>query len=217
MFKDRPFLRAVYLFFGCWVIGIAAFLILYTAWLRDWQLNWGATDEEVARYMAGDELHEDPNFNTTRAVEIKAPPEKIWPWIVQIGYGKAGFYGFDRLDNGGKPSAERIIPEYQDLAVGDSIASGEYKGKLFYFLEVAEMEPPESMLWVFIDTPWKGSTWSWGLYEIDDERTKLVSRLRQDFPRENLYEKIMFAFVEGMEIFMMRTCLLGIKHRAEGG
>ena len=100
----------------------------YFAWLREYQMNWGATAEDVNRYMSGDELLENPEFNATRAVEINATPEQIWPWIVQMGYSKAGFYGFDKLDNGGNPSAEHIIPEYQNLKVGDYIASGEYKG-----------------------------------------------------------------------------------------
>ncbi|UCC43607.1 MAG: hypothetical protein JSU65_10765, partial [Candidatus Zixiibacteriota bacterium] len=94
--------------------------------------------------MAGDELHENPNFNATRAVTINAPPEEIWPWIVQIGYGRAGFYNFDQLDNGGVPSAWRIIPEHQNLKVGDFIPGGEYKGELFSLLQVTEMEPGKS-------------------------------------------------------------------------
>ena len=207
MFRHRPFLRALLIFVECWIVGVVAILILYFSWYRDWQLNWGANDEDISRYMPGDELHKDPVFNATRAVEIEAPPEEIWPWLVQMGYKRGGFYAFDKLDNAGIPSADSIIPEYQNVRAGDSLS----------FLQVANMEPPVSMLWVFIDTPWKGATWSWGLYRIDDERTKLVSRLRQDFSHEKPQEKIMFALVEATEIFMMRTCMLGIKHRAEGG
>ena len=208
MFNRRPFLRAVFLFFRSWIIGISAFAVIYFAWLRDWQLNWGATEEEVSGYMAGDELHADPNFIATRAIEIKASTEEIWPWLVQMGYKRGGFYAFDKLDNAGILSADSIIPEYQDVKAGDTLA----------FLRVAEMEPNESMLWVFNDRmgPWANATWSWGMYKIDDEHTKLISRLRQDFARRNLQEKIMFTLVEATEIFMMRTCLLGIRHRAEG-
>ena len=209
MFKHRPFLRAVLIFFECWIIGIVAFLILYNMWLRDWQLNWGASDEDVVRCMAGDELHKDPVFNATRAVEIEASPEEIWPWIVQMGYKRGGFYAFDRLDNAGIPSADSIIPEYQDVKAGDSLG----------FYRVVEIVPNESMLWIFHEGMggWADATWSWGLYRIDDNRTKLVSRLRKDFARETIQQKIMYAFVEATEIFMMRTCLLGIRHRAEGG
>lgn len=132
-----------------------------------------------------------------------------------MGYSKAGFYGFDKLDNGGNPSAEQIIPEYQDLKVGDSIASSEHKGKLFNFLEVVSMEPDKSMLWVFVKTPWTGATWSWGLCRIDNERTRLVSRLRKDYTFDSFRAIVNWTLVDTIEILMMRTTLLGIKRRAE--
>lgn len=211
----RPLLKAAIYNIIAWILFLLVLLIFYFVWLREYQMNWGATDEEISRYMAGDELNENPELNATRAVEIKATPEQIWPWIVQMGYGKGGFYGFDKLDNGGNPSAERIIPEYQNLKVGDSIPSGEYKGRLFYFLEVVEMESHRSMLWVFIATPWIGATWSWGLYPIDNERTMLVSRLRKEYHFDSVQAVIMWSLADICEILMMRTCLLGIKHRAE--
>ena len=103
-------------------------------------MTWGATGEDVDRTMMGDELLVNPEFNSTRAVEINAPPEDIWPWIVQIGNTRAGFYGFDNLDNGGNPSADSILPEYQDVQPGDSIPGGVYKGKIWHLLEVREMD-----------------------------------------------------------------------------
>jgi proline iminopeptidase len=57
------------------------------------------------------------------AVTLPAPPETVWPWLVQMGADRAGFYSFDRLDNGGRPSAREIHPEWQELAVGDHVAS----------------------------------------------------------------------------------------------
>jgi hypothetical protein len=208
MLKQHPFLRALFLFLRSWIIAIMALLILYFALLRQWQMTWGATTEEVSRYMAGDELLEDPDLNATRAVEIEAPPEKVWPWLVQMGWKKAGLYSFGRLDNGGMPSAERIIPEYQNLKVGDSILPS---------LKVVEMEPYKSMLWVFQKRagPWQGATWSWGLYKTDSGHTRLVARLRQHYTFDSLPEIINWAVVDPMEIFMMRTTLLGIKLRVE--
>lgn len=208
MFKQHPFLRALFIFIRSWIIAIIALLILYFAWLRNWQMTWGATKEEVSRYMAGDELLDNPVLNATRAVEIKAPPEKVWPWLVQMGWKKAGLYSFGRLDNGGMPSAERIIPEYQNLKVGDSILPS---------LKVVEMEPNRSMLWVFQKRagPWENATWSWGLYETGSGHTRLVSRLRQHYTFDSLPEIITWAVVDPMEIFMMRTTLLGIKRRVE--
>ena len=81
MFKNHPFLRALYIFILCWICLLSTLSILYLLWLRDWQMNWGADDQEIKRYMMGDELLNDPEFNTTRVVEIHAPPEEVWPWI----------------------------------------------------------------------------------------------------------------------------------------
>jgi len=208
MFKQHPFLRALFIFLRSWIIAIIALLILYFAWVREWQMTWGATKQEVNRHMAGDELLEDPALNATRAVEIKASPEQVWPWLVQMGYKRAGLYSFGGLDNGGVPSAERIIPEYQNLKVGDFILP---------MLKVVEMEANKSMLWVFQERagPWQNATWSWGLYETDRGHTRLVSRLRQHYTLNSFPETINWVIVDPMEIFMMRTTLLGIKRRAE--
>jgi len=203
-----PFLRALYLFIVSWLIMLTVLLIIYFAWLREWQMTWGATSEEVNRYMAGDELLVEPEFNTTRVVEINAPPEEVWPWLVQMGYKRGGFYNFDHLDNAGIPSADRIIPEYQNLKVGDLILS---------LLQVARIEPKKSMLWVFLEGAggWENATWSWGLYKTKDGNTRLVTRLRQKYTSNSIQEIIMWRFQEITEIFMMRICLLGIKKRVE--
>ncbi len=208
MFKRHPFLRALLIFLNIWILAIITLLVLYFAWLREWQMTWGATKAEVSRYMAGDELLVNPAFNATRAVEIKAPPEQVWPWLVQMGYKRAGLYSFGGLDNGGMPSVERIIPEYQNLKVGDQILP---------LLEVVEMEPNKSMLWRFQKGAggWENATWSWGLYETNNGHTRLVSRLRQQCTYNTLLEIIHWVIMDPMEIFMMRTTLLGIKRRAE--
>ena len=208
MFKNHPFLRALYIFILCWICLLSTLSILYSVWLRDWQMNWGADDQEITRYMVGDEFLIDPEFNTTRVVEIKAPPGEVWPWIVQMGMGRGGFYNFDMLDNLGKPSADRIIPEYQNLKVGDLILP---------LLRVEIINPPKAMLWKFLKGAggWENATWSWGLYETDDHNTRLVSRLRQKYYSNSFIESLMYGFQEVTEIFMMRTCLLGIKKRVE--
>lgn len=203
-----PFSRAIYIFISIWIIFLTILALLYTLWLRDWQMHWGASSEEIERNMIGDELLINPEFNTTRVVEINAPPEKVWPWLVQMGMGRAGFYNFDKLDNLGKPSAEDIIPEYQVLNIGDLILP---------LLQVVEIDSLKSMLWRFLEGAggWENATWSWGLYETFDGKTRLVSRLRQKYNSNSLLEKVMFGFQEVTEIFMMRTCLLGIKKRVE--
>jgi hypothetical protein len=182
---------------------IVALAALFYFVYRPWQLTWGATSEEVARPMTGDDLVENPTFNATRAVTIDAPAERIWPWIVQIGYRKAGFYSWDILDNDGIPSAERIIPSYQNLKVGDLVPLSRRN-----HAEVVDMEPNKRILLIFeADGP---VTWAWGLYEIDAERTRLVTRLR--WRTKNIVSQFM---LDAFEIIMMRKCLLGIKRRAE--
>ncbi|MCK5498177.1 MAG: hypothetical protein KAI77_03200, partial [Gammaproteobacteria bacterium] len=80
---------------------LVAFIAFFYLVYRPWQLSWGATADEVARPMVGDGLVTNPTFNATRAVTVNAPAERIWPWIVQIGYKRAGFYSWDILDNDG--------------------------------------------------------------------------------------------------------------------
>jgi hypothetical protein len=69
--------------------------------------------------MPGDELVSAPWFNATRAITINAPPADVWPWIVQIGFGRAGWYSYDALDNAGRPSADQVLPEFQQPEAGD--------------------------------------------------------------------------------------------------
>jgi hypothetical protein len=101
-------------------LGVVAVLGAYRLWIQPWQHRWGATDEEVRRPMPGDDLIPDAS-STTRAITIAAPAEQVWPWLVQLGYGRAGWYSYDWIDNDGRPSADRILPELQDLRVGDQI------------------------------------------------------------------------------------------------
>ena len=207
--ERRPFLRAIFLLVRGWLIAFAVLAALYFGGVRNWLMTWGATPEEASRYMPGDELIVDPTMNATRVVEIDAPPEEVWPWLVQMGYKRAGLYTFGALDNGDMPSAERIIPEFQDLKVGDDILP---------LLQVVEMEPNESMLWVFHERagPWGNATWAWGLYETEDGRTRLASRLRQRYKLNSLPDIAGWVLLDPMEICMMRTTLLGIKRRVEG-
>ena len=87
----------------------AALCFFYDAY-RPFSLNWGATEAEIQKSMPGDELLQNPSFNATRAVTIRAQSEEVWSWIIQMGYKKAGFYSYDLLDNARIPSSRRIIP-----------------------------------------------------------------------------------------------------------
>ena len=76
--------------------------------MRSRHLRWGATDDEVAATLLGDDRQPQPDYVSTRALTIAAPPERVWPWLVQVGRGRAGFYSDDLLDNGAVPSADEI-------------------------------------------------------------------------------------------------------------
>ncbi len=98
-----------------------AALALYALWIRPGMLAWGATPEEATATYPGDELLPDPDGGATMATILPAPPERVWPWLVQMGGGRGGWYSWDWLDNNGEPSADRIVPEWQSLGVGQHL------------------------------------------------------------------------------------------------
>jgi len=192
---------------------LGAGLGVYLRVLRPWQLRWGATDDEVRRTMPGDEIVARPTFNATRAVTVHAPAFMIWPWIVQIGFGKAGWYSYDLLDNFGRTSARHIIPELQHLQAGDlvpmyqGIGAPEGVG-----MKVKAIEPERWILWW--DDKTQDTTWIWALYPIDMQQTRLVTRVRMRY-RWTKATILFSLLVEFADLVMMRKCLLGIKQRAE--
>lgn len=185
----------------------AGLLAAYARLVRPWALRWGATAEEAARPLPGDGLVAKADYVATRAITIDAPPHQVWPWLVQIGSGRAGWYTYDRIDNAGMPSATEILPQLQQLAVGDLIpmVAGKDIG-----LRVKELEPERRMLW------WDEQgeySWEWVL-EPADGRTRLIQRLRvtrHPWTRRMLYELV----AANGDVVMQRKLLRGIKQRAE--
>src|ERR1700676_1788586 len=104
-------------------LGAALVAAAYTGFrvYRPWQLSWGASSYELRRPMPGDDIVREPGFNATRAISVAASPEAIWPWIVQIGFGRGGWYSYDLLDNLGRGSAESLVPALQHIEVGDLV------------------------------------------------------------------------------------------------
>jgi hypothetical protein len=112
----------------------------YALVVRPRLLRWGATDEELARPYPGADIIPDGKRAATMAVTIEAPPAQVWPWLVQMGYDRAGWYSWDRLDNGGRPSADRIHPEWQEIKPGDRLTAWSPGGPVSAW-EVAALEP----------------------------------------------------------------------------
>ena len=105
------------------VIAVAAVGLLVAGWLRlrREHATWGLVTADLTRTLAGDDLVSDADTVETRSLDIAAPPSAVWPWLVQMGYGRGGWYSYDQLDMRG-PSARTIDPELQDLAEGDTRA-----------------------------------------------------------------------------------------------
>jgi hypothetical protein len=184
---------------------------LTTPLYRHWHLRWGATNAEVAAAMPGDEIVPAASFTATRAITIAAPPEQVWPWIVQIGTGRAGFYSYDVFDNAARPSADRILPEFQETRVGDWVPMSSTVNQTTAF-RVKAFQPNRWLLWAK-----PHSTWSWTLTQLDDGRTCLVTRLKERYlwrssPGLALLTLVLFEFGD---FPMMRRLLLGIRQRAE--
>lgn len=158
--------------------------------------------------MPGDDLVQNPTFNATRAVTVAAQPKDIWPWLVQIGFGRAGWYSYDWIDNLGRPSAQHIIPELQRLEVGDLVPLGPGEGSGLW---VKALEADRWMLWADKEG---ATTWFWGLYPLDDGHTRLITRVRIRYNWTSPWIFFHLALDIG-DIVMMRKCMLGIKQRAE--
>jgi hypothetical protein len=162
--------------------------------------------------MAGDPAVLDPTYSATLAITINARPEHIWPWLVQIGYQRGGLYSYDSLDRLfgylDRPSADCVLAEFQQLAVGDEIPIGRGQG-----FPVTAIEPYRALV---LSGGGDGFAWSWqfGLYPVDEKRTRLVSRNRVRVPG-TMTSWLFMRLIEPAAFLMTRRMLLGLKHRAE--
>ena len=191
-----------------WSLGVPVVVVAaYVMLVRPWQLTWGATRDEVARPLPGDDLVPRPMFDATRAITIAATPDRVWPWLVQVGLTRAGWYSYDLLDNLGRPSAQRIIPELQHLSAGDIVPMSPDGTQ---GIEVHSIEAPTSMVW---SSPGETS-WTWQLDARPDGTTRLVTRIRSRMllnPRSIAF----YVVVELADIWMIRRMLLNVRERAE--
>ena len=189
-----------------------ALAALYWFPTRRWFGRWGTTATDRTRVMAGDAAVVDPTYSATLAITVDARPEHIWPWLVQMGYQRGGLYSYDWLDRLfgylDRPSADAILPQFQQLAVGDEIPIGRGQG-----FPVTAIEPYRALV---LSGAGDGFAWVWqfGLYPVDQTRTRLVSRNRVRVPR-TLGSWLFMRVIEPAAFLMTRRMLLGLKHRAE--
>ena len=187
------------------ILGAAA--TLHRLLLRRPILNWGATDGEADARLPGDELLEQPDGVATRAITIKAPASAVWPWIAQMGPSpRGGAYTYDWIENLlglDMHSTDRVLPEYQDPVVGDTLGYGKNRMRL------ERVEPQRVLATRSVDGNW---VWSFVLDEHDGT-TRLISRNRFRLP--SLTAKIGMIAMEPGSLVMERKMLRGIKQRAE--
>jgi hypothetical protein len=183
---------------------------LYHRYLREGVLTWGATAEEVARRLPGDELLENADIVATRAIEIHAPPSAVWPWLVQMGPGRAGAYTYDWIENLfglNMHSADRIVPEWQQLEVGDVLRSREDRPGMRI-----EILAPERIL----SNRSEAGDWVWTFaLEPGNGSTRLISRNRIVMNGPAAVQRLGMLVMEPGSLIMERKMLLGIKQRAE--
>ena len=187
-------------------LGILVVVVAVYVWVvKPWHMSWGATSEEVTRPLPGDELIPGAG-QATRAISIAATPDEVWPWLVQVGFGKAGWYSYDWIDNDFQPSATRIVPDFQDLAVGDKILMMPTMGFV-----VESIDEPHSIVSVLED----GSTsWCLALYPDEEGSTRLVSRWRPKFEK-TLATFLMTALSEPGTFIMEQKMLRTIRNNVE--
>jgi hypothetical protein len=177
---------------------------------RRWHLRWGATPTELAEALPGDAQVPRAQFTATRAITIDATPEAVWPWLVQVGCLRAGWYSNDLLDNLAHPSATAVLPSLQHLEIGQSVPMAPSPSEASDF----KMQSFEINRWLLWSKP--DSTWVWKLTPVDGDRTRLVTRIHalRDW-RHPLPALLSLILMEFGDFAMCRRMLRGIKSRAE--
>jgi hypothetical protein len=202
-------------------------MILLSPLLRTWYSRWGVTDDELLRSIPGDEIVPYPKSEVNCAITINASASQIWPWFVQLGCQRGGWYSYDLLDNGGVASADSILPEHQQLQVGDFVKA--VPNGSFGF-PVAALQPERALILGGVINTRTGTTTdlkdsdlqsyfaglqTFLLDEIGERNTRLLFHCRMDWNPSLLNGIIMRGILEPVTFVMGRKMLLNLKHRIE--
>ena len=194
------------------LLAILTVMALYWLPVRRLFSRWGTTPDERTRAMAGDALVPNPTHSATHAVTIDSPPDDIWPWLVQMGYQRGGLYSYDWLDRLfgflDRPSANEVLPAFQQLAIGDKIRLGPREE-----LTVAALEE-KRMLALIYNAHGFAWVWQFGLYPVNQQRTRLVTRGTERY-KQTFGAWVFMRVMEPAAFIMTRRMLLGVKQRAE--
>ena len=183
---------------------------------RRWQLRWGATVQELAGPLPGDELIERPDLTATRALTVRAPADRVWPWVAQLGQARGGFYSYDFLENlvgCNIHSADRVVSEWQDVKPGDEVRLHPDLA-----LEVIAVDPGLSLILrgggaAGNAPPPFDFTWAFVLQPGPDGTTRLIVRERYAYTRP--WARLIVEPVAVIDFVMTQKMLRGIRSRAE--
>jgi hypothetical protein len=187
--------------------------------------TWGATVQEQRQALAGDELLPHATAWTTHAITIAAPSAAVWPWLVQMGWGRAGWYTYRWVDRllfpANSPSADQLLPEHQRLAVGDRVPDGPPEAACWFTVERLE---PQRLLVLrstrHLPASWRQRglamdwIWSWHLEEPTRGRTRVIQRNRMRL-RPVWFERAFLATIVQADFIMARSHLQGLQRRVE--
>ena len=204
--------------------GLAALLLALVvsfATITPQLAHWGATDAEAALRLPGDELAPHPQIHWTNATTINATPDQVWPWVAQLGDTRAGFYSYTFIENrvgaitGASgyavkyKNADRVVPEWQNPAPGDSIIQDT--------LKIREVRPGQYLLADMVNPNGGQWTWLWQLTPIDGgTHTRLIVRCLMQLPPEAA-NPIVTSVMNTGGFVMQQRMIHGLKIRAEGG
>jgi len=212
------FIRAIVL---AVVSALIASGVVYFAFVRPKVRGWGLDPHEAELPLPGDELIDEPTHVETRGITIHAPVSKVWPWLVQMGFGRAGWYSYDMMD--GKSGASAIMPEFQELKVGDIMPTHPGGGFLVKVVEA------ERALVLYTDTALLRSQSgreenesypeiqaSWAFYlQPEDGSTRLIERFRAKTPGSGPATVVLGEIMGTGIVLMTRKQMLSIKERVE--
>jgi hypothetical protein len=164
---------------------------------------------EAERRLAGDEALPGRSVRWTHGITLDARPDEIWPWLIQMGCGRAGWYSYDGLDNGGVPSADRIVGELQRAEVGD-IFPMRPGAKDSFVLRAREREQ-----WLVLGDAAGSATWAFVLDPVDEVSTRLLTRSTGSYKRF-VVGLLLEVLLRPIHFGMQRRQLLNLKRNAEG-
>lgn len=186
----------------------------YAFVIRPWMLRWGSTVDERGRRLPGDDLAPDATYVTTRAVTIKASAQAIWPWLVQMGQDRAGFYTHnwvERVLQSGIPDTSVIRPEWQHLEVGDLMRTNRDIGGKPMGWPVAAVEPGRSLVVASKSMP--AGTYAFVIDPIDADTSRLIVRDRAHWKwTEWPFAALIY---EPLHAYMETGLISGVRRRAE--